>query len=71
MNRELESKRLYIFDMDGTIYLGGRVFDCAVRFIDSLRAAGHTNPGRKARKNQGVFQKSPKRISGMLGCISA
>ena len=40
MNRELESKRLYIFDMDGTIYLGGRVFDCAVRFIDSLRAAG-------------------------------
>ncbi len=40
MNNILESKKLYIFDMDGTIYLGGRVFDCAVRFINSLREAG-------------------------------
>ena len=28
----LADKKLYIFDMDGTIYLGGRVFDFAVRF---------------------------------------
>ena len=27
-----------IFDMDGTIYLGGIPFDFAVRFIDNLRA---------------------------------
>ena len=40
MNSVLENKELYIFDMDGTIYLGGIVFDCAVRFINSLRAAG-------------------------------
>lgn len=30
-------KKLYIFDMDGTIYLGNRVFDFAVRFINNLR----------------------------------
>ena len=40
MNNLLDKKELYIFDMDGTIYLGGVVFDCAVRFINSLRKAG-------------------------------
>ncbi len=33
-------KKLYIFDMDGTIYLGNRVFPFAIRFIEHLRAAG-------------------------------
>ncbi len=32
-------KKLYIFDMDGTIYLGDRVFDFAVRFLKHLRAS--------------------------------
>ncbi len=36
----LSEKELYIFDMDGTIYLGYNVFDFAIRFIDHLRAAG-------------------------------
>ena len=36
----LRKKRLYIFDMDGTIYLGGRPFDFAVRFIGRLRESG-------------------------------
>ena len=36
----LGDKKLYIFDMDGTIYLGNQVFDFAIRFIDHLRAAG-------------------------------
>ena len=36
----LLEKELYIFDMDGTIYLGNRVFDFAVRFIKNLRASG-------------------------------
>ncbi len=36
----LADKKLYIFDMDGTIYLGGIVFDYAVDFIHKLRAAG-------------------------------
>ncbi len=36
----LAEKALYIFDMDGTIYLGGRVFDFAIRLIRHLRANG-------------------------------
>ena len=36
----LADKKLYIFDMDGTIYLGGRVFEFAVRFIENLRKSG-------------------------------
>jgi len=36
----LSEKKLYIFDMDGTIYLGNHVFDFAVEFIKKLRVAG-------------------------------
>ncbi|MBQ9162144.1 MAG: HAD-IIA family hydrolase [Clostridia bacterium] len=36
----LANKKLFIFDMDGTIYLGSRVFDYAIRFIKNLRASG-------------------------------
>ena len=36
----LNEKKLYVFDMDGTIYLGKIVFDFAIRFIDHLRASG-------------------------------
>lgn len=37
----LLSKRLFIFDMDGTIYLGSRPFDFAVNFINNLRRSGY------------------------------
>ncbi len=36
----LDSKKLFVFDMDGTIYLGGIPFDFAVRFIGKLRESG-------------------------------
>ena len=36
----LKDKELFVFDMDGTIYLGSIVFDFAIRFIENLRAAG-------------------------------
>ncbi len=36
----LKDKKLYIFDMDGTIYLGNQVFPCAIRFIKHLRQNG-------------------------------
>lgn len=36
----IAEKELYIFDMDGTIYLGFQVFPFAIRFINHLRAAG-------------------------------
>ena len=38
--KTISEKKLYIFDMDGTIYLGGKPFDFAIRFIKNLRAAG-------------------------------
>ena len=40
MIKQLENKKLYIFDQDGTIYLGGRVFPAAVEFINHLRGDG-------------------------------
>ncbi len=36
----LRDKKLYIFDLDGTIYLGSKPFDFAVRYIEKLRASG-------------------------------
>ncbi len=36
----LEAKKLFIFDLDGTVYIGGKAFDFAVRFIDRLRRSG-------------------------------
>lgn len=36
----LQSKKLFIFDMDGTIYLGGNPFPFAIDFIKKLRANG-------------------------------
>ena len=36
----LSEKKLYIFDMDGTIYLGGIPFEFAIRFIKNLRKNG-------------------------------
>ena len=38
--RPIKDKKLYIFDMDGTIYLGGKAFDFAIEFIKNLRSAG-------------------------------
>ena len=38
--KAISEKKLYIFDMDGTIYLGGNVFDFAIKFINDLRAHG-------------------------------
>ena len=36
----LQNKGLFVFDMDGTIYLGNRPFSFAIRLIDHLRANG-------------------------------
>ena len=38
--RELENKKLFVFDMDGTIYLGDIVFPKAVALIKRLRSEG-------------------------------
>ena len=36
----IRDKSLFIFDMDGTIYLGGKPFDFAIKFIKNLRKSG-------------------------------
>ncbi len=36
----IKDKKLFIFDMDGTIYLGGIPFDFAIEFIKNLRKNG-------------------------------
>jgi HAD superfamily hydrolase (TIGR01450 family) len=36
----IKNKKLFIFDMDGTIYLGGVPFEFAKRFIKNLRNSG-------------------------------
>jgi len=41
MKETLQGKKLFVFDMDGTIYLGGKVFPFAVNFINRLREKGY------------------------------
>jgi len=36
----LRSKKLFLFDMDGTLYLGDRLFDFTLELLDALKASG-------------------------------
>ena len=52
---ELSRKTLFVFDLDGTVYLGNQVFPFAIRFIRHLRASGRrvlffTNNASRSRK---------------------
>lgn len=38
--RSLSKKRLYLLDMDGTLYLGDRLFPDAPRFLSAVRESG-------------------------------
>ena len=39
-NEILRSKKLYLFDMDGTLYLGNRLYDFTLELLSALRATG-------------------------------
>ena len=39
-NELLKSIRLYLFDMDGTLYLGDRLYSFTTELLDTLRATG-------------------------------
>lgn len=41
--KELRDIRLFLLDMDGTIYLGSRVFDCTLPFLSLLKAQGRSH----------------------------
>lgn len=36
----LRQKKLYLFDMDGTLYLGDRLYDFTIELLDTLKATG-------------------------------
>ena len=36
----LKSKRLYLFDMDGTLYLGNRLYDFTLDLLDTIKSTG-------------------------------
>ena len=43
MNKETISKmKLFLFDMDGTLYLGNNLFDFSIPLLDAIRASGGT-----------------------------
>lgn len=39
-NELLRSKRLYLFDMDGTLYLGNKLYDFTLELLDTLKKTG-------------------------------
>ncbi len=39
-NEMLRSKKLYLFDMDGTLYLGNRLYDFTLELLSALKATG-------------------------------
>lgn len=39
-NEILRSKKLFLFDMDGTLYLGNRLYDFTLELLSTLRATG-------------------------------
>ena len=69
----IKDKKLYVFDMDGTIYLGGIPFDFAKRFIKNLRQNGkrvlfftnnasHTSPFYQKKLERLGFEPSEEEI---------
>ena len=36
----LKNKKLFLFDMDGTIYLGSKIFDGVLDFLDQIKKNG-------------------------------
>ena len=37
---KLKNKKLYLLDMDGTIYLGNKLFDCTIPFLKRIKDKG-------------------------------
>ena len=39
-NEILRSKKLFLFDMDGTLYLGERLYDFTIELLNTIKATG-------------------------------
>ena len=35
-----KDKKLFLLDMDGTLYLGNRLFDCTLPFLENIKKNG-------------------------------
>ena len=62
--KDLRDISLYLLDMDGTIYLGDRVFDCTLPFLAALREQGKhyiflTN---NCTRNRGIYEERLKNM---------
>ena len=42
MNHNLKDKQLFLFDMDGTLYLGDRLYDFTIELLDTIKKTGRT-----------------------------
>ena len=40
VNKRFENIRLFLFDMDGTLYIGNRLFDFAEELLSSIKREG-------------------------------
>ena len=36
----IKNLKLFLFDMDGTLYLGNRLFDFTVELLDKIKSSG-------------------------------
>ena len=42
MSHNLKDKQLFLFDMDGTLYLGDRLYDFTIELLDTIKKTGRT-----------------------------
>ena len=40
LKKRLKSIRMFVLDMDGTIYLGDRLFPFTKKFLENIKSAG-------------------------------
>ena len=70
LNRALKTKKLFVFDMDGTVFLGGRVFDFAAELAKkadvSLRSVQMYEQRNKDINKASV--ETVYRLAKSLGC---
>ena len=50
MKMKLKDKKLFLLDMDGTIYLDNDLFDGTIDFLDEVKAKGGIKVHRRIRK---------------------
>ena len=50
----LQRKKLFLFDLDGTLYLGDRLFEGVRELLSAIRARGFTISASTAEKTDAI-----------------